>query len=81
MAVVALLPSCFGVRAAWKMGERSAKHPFAYRDYLAIVSDVRGTSTVSRQLEHGCKMIHAGCPSFFGFGSEDVHVPTFWLLL
>ena len=26
-------------------------------------------------------MIDAGVPSFFGLGSEDGHVPTFWLLL
>ena len=25
-------------------------------------------------------MIHEGLPSFCGFGLEDGHVPTFWLL-
>ena len=35
----------------------------------------------SQKLEHGCRMIHAGRPSFFGLGLEDGPVPTFWLLL
>ena len=26
-------------------------------------------------------MIYAGCPSFFGVGFEDGHVPTLWFLL
>ena len=34
-------------------------------------------------LAHECRMIYDGCPSFFAFllGSEDSHIPTFWLLL
>ena len=35
----------------------------------------------SRKLEHACRVLYAGCPSFFGVGLEDGHVPTFWLLL
>ena len=35
----------------------------------------------SKMLEHGCRVIYAGFPSFFGLGLEDGHVPTFWLLL
>ena len=33
------------------------------------------------KLEHGCKMIFAGFPSFCGLGLEDGHVPIVWLLL
>ena len=41
-----------------------------------------GSSTVnSKQLEHGCRMISAGCPPFFGLGLEDGHAPTLRLLL
>ena len=32
----------------------------------------------SKKSEHGCRMIHAGVPSFHGLGLEDGHVPTFW---
>ena len=28
------------------------------------------------KLEHGSRITHAGCPSFFGLELEDVHVPT-----
>ena len=35
----------------------------------------------SKKLEHGCRMIHAGVPSFCGLRLEDDHVPTLWLLL
>ena len=31
----------------------------------------------SKKLEHRCRVINAGCPSFFGLGLEDNHVPTF----
>ena len=34
-----------------------------------------------KKLEHGCGMVYAGCPSFFGLGPEDGPIPTFWLLL
>ena len=34
-----------------------------------------------RKLEHGCRLTYADVHSFFGFGLEDGHVPTFWLLL
>ena len=38
-------------------------------------------STVdSEKLEHGWRMIYAGFP-FFVLGSQDGHIPTFWLLL
>ena len=40
-----------------------------------------GNTVDSQKLEHGCRMIYAGVPSFFGLGLEDGHVPTFWLLL
>ena len=30
---------------------------------------------------HTCILISAGVSSCFGIGSEDGHVPTFWLLL
>ena len=33
------------------------------------------------KLEHGCRMIYAGVPSFCGLRLEDGHVPTFWLPL
>ena len=39
------------------------------------------TTVDSNKLEHGCRIVHTGVPSFFGFGLEDGHVPTFWLLL
>ena len=32
-------------------------------------------------MEHGCRMICAGLPSFVDLELEDGHVPTFWLLL
>ena len=35
----------------------------------------------SKKLEHGCRMMYAGVPSFFGLGLEDGPVPTFWPLL
>ena len=35
----------------------------------------------SKELEHGCRLIYAGIPSFFVLGLEDGHVPTFWLLV
>ena len=35
----------------------------------------------SKQLEHGCRMVYAGFPSFFGLGLEEGHVPTLWPLL
>ena len=35
----------------------------------------------SKRLEHGCRMTYAGFTSFFGLGSVDGRVPTFWLLL
>ena len=47
-------------------------------------SDPKGKGEGSSQvkkLEHGCRMIYAGVPSFFGFGLEHGHVSTFWLLL
>ena len=31
------------------------------------------------KMEHGCRMVYAGFPSFFGLELEDRHVPTFWL--
>ena len=41
-----------------------------------------GVRTVdSNKLEHGCGANHADVPSFFGFGLEDGHVPTFLPLL
>ena len=39
------------------------------------------TTVDSNGLEHGCRMMYAGFPSFFGLGSEDVQISTFWLLL
>ena len=34
----------------------------------------------SKELEHGCRMIDAGCPSLLGLQLEDGDdVPTFWL--
>ena len=36
---------------------------------------------ITTPLEHGCRMIRAGPTSFFGLGSEDRRVATFWLLL
>ena len=35
----------------------------------------------SKKLQHGSSMTDAGCPSSFGFGLEEGHVPTFWPLL
>ena len=35
----------------------------------------------SKKLEHVCRLIYAGFPSFCGLGLEDGHVPTFCLLL
>ena len=35
----------------------------------------------SIKLEHGCGMIYAGFPSFFGLRWEAGHVQTFWPLL
>ena len=43
---------------------------------LAVCSTVD-----SIKLEHGCRMIHAVLPFFFGLGLEDGHDPTVWLLL
>ena len=44
-------------------------------------SSLRHTPTVdSNNLEHGCRTILVGCPSFFGLGSEDGRVPNVWLL-
>ena len=38
---------------------------------------VAGHFTVDpNKLEHGWRMIHAGCHSFFGMGLEDCHVPS-----
>ena len=34
----------------------------------------------SNKLERGCRVMYAGFASFFGWGSEDSRVPTFWLL-
>ena len=34
-----------------------------------------------QRVGHGCRMIYAGIPSFFGLGLEAGHVPTIWLLL
>ena len=31
----------------------------------------------SEKLGHGCKIIYAGFPSFFGVGLEDGHAPNF----
>ena len=28
-------------------------------------------------MEHGCRMMYAVCPSFFGLGLENGHVPAF----
>ena len=28
-------------------------------------------------MEHGCRMMYAVCPSFFGLGLENGHVPFF----
>ena len=42
---------------------------------------VSSYSRLEKKLEHGCRMIYAGFPSFFGLGSEDRYAPTFWLLL
>ena len=30
----------------------------------------------SRKVEHSCRMIYAGSPSFFGLGLDDGHVPS-----
>ena len=56
--------------------------------YLDVDIDIDTDIDVHRivdfkKLEHGCRMIYAGCPSFFGlgFGLEDGHAPAFWLLL
>ena len=35
----------------------------------------------SNSLEHGCRMVYAGVPSFSALGSEDGAVPTFCFLL
>ena len=35
----------------------------------------------SKKLEYGPGTINAGFPSSVGFGLEDSHIPTFWLLL
>ena len=35
----------------------------------------------SKKWEHGCRVIYAGFPSFFGLGLLDGRVPTFWLLV
>ena len=48
-------------------------------DALASVRSSR-TTEGSNKLEHVCRMIYAGVPSFFGLGLEDNHVETFWLL-
>ena len=34
----------------------------------------------SKHLEHGCRMVYADSPPFFGSGLEDGHVETFPLL-
>ena len=34
-----------------------------------------------QKMEHGCRTICAGFPSFFGLGLVDGHDPTFWFLL
>ena len=39
------------------------------------------TRVDSKKLEHGCRMMCVGLPSFFGSGLPDGHVPTFWLSL
>ena len=40
----------------------------------------RGQAGSPKKLENGCRMICAGCASFFGLGLEDAHCPTSWLL-
>ena len=35
----------------------------------------------SKKLEHRCRIICAGLPSFFGLGLQHGHVPNFWRLL
>ena len=34
-----------------------------------------------KKLEHACRMIYDGSPSFVGLDLEDGHVPTFWPIL
>ena len=35
----------------------------------------------SKKLEHGCRIIFAGCSSVFGLRLDGGDVPSFWLLL
>ena len=53
----------------------------AFRDAFQQKVAPRAFIVDSKKLEHGCRMIHAGFPSFCGLGLEDGHVPTFWNLL
>ena len=45
-----------------------------------MLSPLRSTAG-SRKLEYGCRISHAGVPSFFGLGLADSGIRTFWLLL
>ena len=40
-----------------------------------------GYSSRLQKLKPRLRMVSAGSSSFFGLGSQDGHVPTFWLLL
>ena len=42
---------------------------------VAYTSNILRHTVDSKKLEHGCRMIHIGFPSFFGLGLEDAHVP------
>ena len=48
---------------------------------VVICPAVEDFTVDSNTLEHGCRMILAGFPSFTGLGLEGGHIPTFWLLL
>ena len=48
---------------------------------MYLCSRCLGITVDSNKLEHGCRFFYAGCPSFFGLGLKDGHVPAFSLLL
>ena len=73
------LIACFSQQPAWTLRARSGKPG---RGIDLHSQELSGSFTVdSNTLEHGCRMIYAGVPSFFGLGSEDGGVPTLALLL
>ena len=63
---------------AWTVAENQQPLSGLYR---GISITVFWYTADSKMVEHGCRLIYARIPSFFGLGLEDGRVPAFWHLL